>query len=284
MDTLLQVTEEAVLNDTTGLHLGGGPFMLFYSKVSHPRTEMAAEASILDSQSPTQELYGLPEQESQAAQQPQDPIPPRPQESHRDYETRKEEFSKWHPFIRMEVRKLNAQFRAALEEAGVVDPEGRILQTSATENEKEASRAEGNNGSTSMPEEKYMWEDTLARWEDEEFEETIRYDSDPQEIVHQGDEGENERFGGDEDEDDNDKILGGPWNSRPSAVVQPYQNSSTVQDTPLDWRFREDGPKTWEEIDRGWGPAAAGTTIEVEVTQTVKTEQNGEEPDLHVEK
>jgi hypothetical protein len=282
----LQVTEEAVLNDTAGLHLGGGPFMLFYSRVSHSRTEMAAEASLLDSQSPTQELHGLPEQVSQATQQPQDPRPPSPQESQRDYETRKEEFSKWHPFIRMEVRKLNAQFRAALEEAGVVDPEGRILQTSATENEK-VSRAEGDNGNTSMPEEKYMWEDTLARWEDEEFEETIQYDSDPQEVLHQGDEGENERLGGDEDED-NDKILGGPWNTRPSAIIQPYQNSATVQNTPLDWRFRSDGPKTWEDAETaaetGWGPGVMGTPIEVEVTQTVETEEKGEEPDLHVEK
>jgi hypothetical protein len=258
--------------------------MLFYSRVNHPHTEMTAEASILDSQSPTQELYSLPEQESQAAEQPQDPTSPRPQESQRDYETRKEEFSKWHPFIRMEVRKLNAQFRATLEEAGVVNPEGRILQTSATENEKDVSRAEGDNGCTSMPEDKYMWEDTLARWEDEEFEETMQYDSDPQEVLHQGDEGENERFGGDEDEDDNDKILGDPWKIQPSAIIPPYQSSATVQEAPLDWHLRSDGPKTWEEAETGWGPGETSAPIKVEVTQTVETEQNGEESDLHAEK
>jgi hypothetical protein len=134
-----------------------------------------------------------------------------------------------------------------------------------------------------MPEEKYMWEDTLARWEIEAYEEAMQYDSDPQELLHQGDEGENERFGGDEN-DGNDKILGGAWNTQPSAVIQPHQSSATVQDPLLDWHPRNDGPKTWEEAVTEWGPSGTGAPIKVEVTQTVETEQNGEEPDLYAEK
>lgn len=34
---LVQVSEETVLTDTSGLHLGAGPFMLFYSEEIDPK-------------------------------------------------------------------------------------------------------------------------------------------------------------------------------------------------------------------------------------------------------
>lgn len=35
-----QVPEETVLNDTTGLHMGAGPYMLIYSKAVDPEPEL----------------------------------------------------------------------------------------------------------------------------------------------------------------------------------------------------------------------------------------------------
>lgn len=269
----IQVTEEAVINDATGLHLGAGPFMLFYSKVSPPSSLIAEEPMILDSTSPTQASYDQAEQGVPPVDTTKEVTPPNPKENERNFEVRKVEFSRWHPLVRKEVKMLNAQFRTALEENGLLDAEGRILQAHGTEatNGKDKNGEDGKQESTT---ERFMWEDTLARWEDEEIEGTMQYDSDAQEI----DEGENERAAGDED----DEILTKPWVTHSQIARQPSENvvMSENNDTPLNWHYDSNAPRSWEEA--GW--AAAANPIEVEVTRTVETKQNEEGAGVNDEK
>ena len=143
-----QVDENAVLSDSTGLHMGAGPFMLLYSKTS------ASSLSTVPEEKP---------QEDQPVEQEQEK-PDRPP-LQRSYTTVAEEYAQWHPKIRQTVRNWNAQFRTTLEDAGVVNADGKILQNLSNE--------QG---------ELVLQEDPLSRMYFEETEDSMEYDSDARDI------------------------------------------------------------------------------------------------------
>jgi hypothetical protein len=140
-----------VLSDSTGLHMGAGPFMLLYSKALDvsPMSAMKDmdESSKTDLEPETQE---------------------RP-EPRRTYSSVAEEYAQWHPAIRQAVRNWNEQFKTNLEDAGIVDAEGRIAQDPSSETPDSA-------GEHVLP------EDPLARMHFEETEDSMDYDSDAKDI------------------------------------------------------------------------------------------------------
>jgi hypothetical protein len=151
-----QVTEEAVLNDSAGLHLSAGPFMLFYSKVGPDAVQFTSD----DEVEPTEMEAGGPSvttgsqstvetgtaqrahhegEGSNSHEQQQGDERDEENEAQKDrltksafdsqiYASLAADFSQWHPYVRNQVLVSNSEFRAKLEEEGVVDPDGWILR------------------------------------------------------------------------------------------------------------------------------------------------------------
>jgi hypothetical protein len=136
--------------------MGAGPFMLLYSKaLDTPPTGVMEDT---DERSTTG-----PEQETQERPEPR-----------RTYSTVAEEYAQWHPAMRQAVRNWNEQFRTNLEDAGIVDAEGRIAQDPSSET--------GPPDSTGEKQERVLPEDPLARMHFEETEDSMDYDSDAKDI------------------------------------------------------------------------------------------------------
>jgi hypothetical protein len=110
-----------------------------------------------------EKLQEDPEQEMQECPQPR-----------RTYSSVAEEYAQWHPVIRQAVRNWNGQFRTDLEDAGIVDAEGRIAHNSPDEAESSDS-ADGKR-------DRVLPEDPLARMYFEETEDGMDYDSDAKDI------------------------------------------------------------------------------------------------------
>jgi hypothetical protein len=136
--------------------MGAGPFMLLYSK--------ALDASPTGGTDDMEE-GPKPDLEPEAQERP---------EPRRTYSSVAEEYAQWHPVMRQAVRNWNGQFRTNLEDAGIVDAEGRIAQDPSIE--------AGTSDSASEKHERVLPEDPLARMHFEETEDSMDYDSDAKDI------------------------------------------------------------------------------------------------------
>jgi hypothetical protein len=134
--------------------MGAGPFMLLYSK--------ALDAS------PTGVMEDMDES-SKTDLEPETQERPEPQ---RTYSSVAEEYAQWHPVMRQAVRNWNEQFRTNLEDAGIVDAEGRIAQDPSSETPDGAGEKH----------ERVLPEDPLSRMHFEETEDSMDYDSDAKDI------------------------------------------------------------------------------------------------------
>jgi len=152
-----QVEEKTVLSDPTGLHMGAGPFMLIYSQ-SLGDSPVGEPEEI--------EEKGEAEGKEEAEAEAEEPAETREKPAiWRTYSSVAEEYMQWHPAIRHTVRLWNGQFRTALEDAGIVDAEGRVIQDSSD-----------NVAELVLP------EDPLVRIHFEETEDNMEYDSDAKDI------------------------------------------------------------------------------------------------------
>lgn len=269
-----KVSEEAVLTDVTGLHLGAGPFLLFYSKTNPPPPD---SEYILDSRSSSQEQAEPELQPTKSADASGEQSTSQnetivTQVPRRTFSILQEEFLQWDFRVRKSVQAINEAFRKELEDAGLVDATGRIL-----------SDKEG--------EERYIWEDTLSRMNLEEEEKNIQYDDDAQALM-------------DEDgEVEQDEVL------VPSSAARPFRLKPTTAESflraqnqqgedewsgsqskwgttepPLNWTDNGDTGRGWDDATEeaadaaGWGTASYQTKpIEVEVTQTRTVEETDEQ-------
>ncbi|KIM34465.1 hypothetical protein M408DRAFT_325862 [Serendipita vermifera MAFF 305830] len=152
--TVTEVEESAVLSDPTGLHMGAGPFMLLYSK-DVPETVDTIQDE------PKSETQDTPEEPKMEDDQEKPPLV----DTRRTYSSVAEEYVQWHPHVRNAVRGWNAQFRTQLEDAGVIDLDGKIRQESSSEQDA-----------------LFIPEDPLARMHFEETEDAMDYDSDARDI------------------------------------------------------------------------------------------------------
>jgi hypothetical protein len=132
-----------VLNDSSGLHLTAGPFMLFYSSLenSAPFGTISRECAQEGLARPlSQETYSLLQKQ----------------------------FSEWSTEVREIVRRANSRFRTRLEDERIVDDQGRL-------------RKQGEESVPDSPM-KGLWVDPLELLHTAESEKDMVYDSDPEEM------------------------------------------------------------------------------------------------------
>lgn len=200
----IQVDENAVISDSTGLHMGAGPFMLLYSQEPVP--------SLIDVQD--EPKSGEDDAQEAKLEEGTEETHQRPSIQH-TYTSVAEEYAQWHPSIRQAVRNWNAQFRTTLEDASVVDADGKIRQDSP-----------GEGGERVLP------EDPLARMYFEEQEDSMDYDSDARDI---------------------EEVVMDTTESMTAWGLSNESNVSQGADT-TDWGPKGENSSTWDDATKevGW--------------------------------
>lgn len=232
--SVTQVTEEAVLTDSSGLHLTAGPFMLFYNSLENP------EHSSPISQEAAQEGLTRPL-------------------SKETYSLLQRQFSEWNRKVREIVRRANSEFRTQLANEQVIDEEGHLVKQAQD--------------STSDSPTKTMWVDPLHYLHIIDEEKEMVYDSDPEEM-NMDEITELESHEAPASRNNTSKGLWNLSTSNEGVKDDTGPGWVPQGDPDMTWEEALTKESSKETNWDGWGSQSAqeANRIEVQVTRTVETD------------
>ncbi|CAG8472542.1 3666_t:CDS:2, partial [Acaulospora colombiana] len=228
-----QVTEETVLNDSSGLHLTAGPFMLFYSSL-----ENSTSFDTISQEAAQEGLTRPLSKETRSLLQKQ--------------------FSEWSKEVREIVRRANSEFRTQLGNEQLVDEDGRLVKRSE------------DSGSDSPT--KTLWPDPLHFLHIIDEEKEMVYDSDPEEMNMEDITGSQSHEAA-SSRRNSSKGLWDLTTNNETVKDDTGPGWVPQGDPNMTWEeaLTKESPKqtNWD----GWGSqnATGGNKIEVQVTRTVET-------------